>query len=189
MFWKALAVIPWLTLCAISRAMGADVDLPTSVSVIPGSPVEAVGCTAQRTDSEGGYLSDYYIRGNASFMNHADQPATVVVIQIHYQGAYGNHDTLLTKRGKFAPGVRIDPHRNALVAMLQPEALNIDTDGSREIDIWNTVSATCAVVGVRFEDGTVWRYGQPQSTPEPLFTPAPLAAPKCKWNGKQYVCQ
>lgn len=143
-------------------------------------------------DSEGGYVSDFYIRGNASFINHYSAPATAVLIQIHYRGAYGDHDAYIIKRGNFAPGVQIDPKRRAWVAMLQPEALNIDLDGAREIDIWNTIGATCSVVGVDFADGTNWTSLKANDqSPFTGVTPAPMPTKKCAYNAKTkaYECQ
>ena len=191
-----LTYVITLTILAYSSipARAADTPLPASAQAIAGAPVQAVGCTAERTDSQGGYLADFYIRGNASFVNDSSQPATAVDILIHYEGAYGNHDILLTKRGSFAPGVRIDPKRRTLIAMLQPETLNIDTDGSREIDIWNTVSATCTVVAAQFADGSVWRYDEPSKPLKQLwFDPKTLATPapsKCHWDSasNRYSC-
>lgn len=172
---KGLLVVAMIALSAFALpANAADIMLPTSVEQVAGSPIRIDGCTAQQTDSAGGYLDDYYIRGNASFTNLSSQPATEVDILIHYRGAYGNHDAMLIKRGSFAPGIRIDPKRRAWVAMLQPEAMNIDTDGSTEIDIWGTVSAECAPVAARFADGTVWTFlikpptsAQSPSSPHP----------------------
>lgn len=181
-----------LTLVSIltAAASAADIALPAKAVPVYGAPVQAVGCTAQSTDSDGGYLSEYYIRGNGSFVNSSLQPATEVVMEIHYSGAYGDHDVLLDKTGTFAPGQRIDPKRRAWVALLQPEALNTDVDGSREIDIWGTVSATCSVIAAKFADGSVWRATDEPKSPTPTMTAAPMPAKKCVYDPKsnQYTC-
>lgn len=185
-----------LTACAmLASPAKADFQLPVSLAQVAGSPIRIDGCTASRGDSPGGYLNDYYVRGNASFTNLYSSPATEVDITIHFQGAYGNHDALVVKRGNFAPGVRVDPKRRAWIAMLQPYTTNIDVDGSREIDIWGTVSATCEPMAAEFADGTVWNIatGMLKSAQQSAAAPPPpgeLAPAKCAYDAvrKEYVC-
>lgn len=142
----------------------AQTDIPTTISE-SAAPISIDRCeTLLRQGSDGNVIADYI-----DYTNISQKNATEVRFVLRILDADGMPQRTLTddRVGHFAPGVPVvDPIASRKSVDALPRSAKI----------------SCAVLMVRFDDGSIWNEGDGPMGTGSLFTPPPQPPATPSWH-------
>lgn len=158
-------------MASIPLLAGASVAIPTT---IPDSvaPITIDRCAVSVQKTPAGYAFSDYV----DFTNVSQRTADEVRFAFRIVDAAGRTRSSLTddKVGEFAPGIAIDHSSTAATnPSPRPQAIGV-VPASAEV--------VCSVQMVRFDDGSVWNFGDGPVGAGSIFTPPPQPSATPAWH-------